>query len=26
LSTRPEAHLQSCDGKMAIVIGIAVDS
>ena len=26
LSTRPEAHFQSCNGKLAIVIGIAVDS
>ena len=25
LSTRPEAHFHSCDGKLAIVIGIAVD-
>jgi hypothetical protein len=25
LSTRPEAHFQRCNGKLAIVIGIAVD-
>ena len=25
LSTGPEAHFQSCNGKLAIVIGIAVD-